>query len=105
MSIDKRKDDRKALRYPAQIDTGDGSPPKQCIISNVSASGARVSINNADDLPDSLDLLFAPGHGARRRCVVVWRGRNALGLEFSKKAVANTSKPGNGVFKTQIQHD
>lgn len=105
MSSDKRRDDRKALRYPAQLDIGDGSPPRNCLISNVSASGARVSIDRADQIPDRLDLLFAPEHGARRRCIVVWRGRNALGLEFAKKAVASTRPPASGVFKTQIHHD
>lgn len=93
MSSDKRKDLRQPLRYPAQIDVGDGSAPKTCLISNVSASGAKVAIPNADEIPDRLSLILAPEQGIRRRCIVVWRAPDALGLEFIKTPPKEIAKP------------
>jgi hypothetical protein len=93
MSSDKRKDLRQPLRYPAEIDIGDGSPPKPCLISNVSASGAKVTIPNANEIPDRLFLILAPEQGTRRRCIVVWRSPDALGLEFIKTPPKEILKP------------
>lgn len=81
---DKRKDQRQPLRYPAQIDLGDGSPLKACLISNVSASGAKVTVDNPDQFPDRLYLILARDQGTRRHCNVVWRAPDSLGLEFVK---------------------
>ena len=91
MDGEKRKDHRQLLKYPAKIEIGDGTPPRPCVLTDVSASGARVIVDAPDQIPDCFSLLLAAEHGTQRRCKVVWREANQLGLEFMKFPVV---KPG-----------
>lgn len=84
MNGEKRRSQRQSLKYPARIDIGDGSPPRSCLLTDVSVSGARVVVEGADELPDQFALLIAPEHGTLRRCKVAWRDGNQLGLQFLK---------------------
>ena len=89
MDGEKRKDHRQSLKYPAKIDLGDGTPHLPYILTDVSVSGARVIVENAEKIPERFLLLLAPEHGTLRRCKVVWREDNELGLEFMKAAAVN----------------
>lgn len=89
MDGEKRKDHRQPLRYPARIDLGDGVPHLPCELMDVSASGARIIVEAQDKkLPDRFVLLLAPEHGTMRRCKVIWREENTLGIEFLKAPAA-----------------
>ena len=100
MDGEKRKDHRKHLRYPAKIDIGDGQPPRPCLLSNVSASGARILLETSDELPDHFALLLAAEHGALRRCRVIWREGNQIGVSFLKmRAAKNAPIPRFAAFR------
>lgn len=65
------------LNYPAQIDLDGSAPPLSCVISDISASGARLTVAARQQVPDEVTLLF------RRRCRVVRRaGDGQVGVEF-----------------------
>jgi PilZ domain-containing protein len=81
---EKRKDHRQPLKYPAKIDIGDGSPHLPCLLIDVSASGARVTVEDPGKIPGRFPLLLAAEHGTQRRCKVMWRDDNQLGLVFIK---------------------
>ncbi len=88
MPGDKRSTKRKSLKYPARIDAGDGSPPRDCVLIDVSETGARVILKKPDDVPEQFTLLLGTQGAAPRHCRVVWREGPELGLEFRK-----TTKP------------
>lgn len=98
MDGEKRKDHRQSLKYPAKIDLGDSSPHIPCLLADVSASGARIILESTTNhIPDQFQLLLAAEHGALRRCKVVWREENQIGLAFLKfpaaKPVNKTLRP------------
>ncbi len=41
-----------------------------------------------DKIPERFTLLLAAEHGTQRRCKVMWREKNQLGLAFIKPPVA-----------------
>jgi hypothetical protein len=80
----KRRESRKAFLKRAQIVfNGAGI---DCIVENMSDTGARVRFNNPIALPDVLALRFHDGtsYPARRR----WSHGEAAGLEFSGEGPA-----------------
>jgi hypothetical protein len=95
MQGEKRKSHRQPLRYPARLDFGDGSEPSACLLSDISAIGARVLVEHPDTVPDTLELLLAQKNNAVRHCRVVWREGPQLGLEFVRK-VAPQAAPARG---------
>ncbi len=93
MGGEKRKHHRQSLKYPAKIDIGGGTRVP-CILADISASGARVIVDATDKIPERFTLLLAE-QGTQRRCKVMWRKKNQLGLSFIKLPVA--PRPGAGV--------
>jgi hypothetical protein len=89
MPGEKRRSHRRPLKYPARIDVGDGSPLRDCVLSDVSESGARVIVNKPEDVPEQFILLVGTLGAAPRQCRVVWRDGTELGLEFRKAPKRN----------------
>ncbi len=53
-----------------------------CIIKNISATGARIALNDTMAVPTEFDLYIpqkSRGHHAR----LVWRDKDAIGVEFT----------------------
>lgn len=73
---------RRKLQRAASIDLGQGAPPHPCVISDISATGAKLVDVAADTVPDEFDLLLAGARGPRRRSTVVWRAGSTLGVRF-----------------------
>ncbi|HWF93955.1 MAG TPA: PilZ domain-containing protein [Xanthobacteraceae bacterium] len=74
-SDERRRTIRHDLQYLAQIDSGDGSAPLSCIISDISLGGAKLTIG-PQEVPEEFTLWF------RRRCRVVRRSDGQLGVQF-----------------------
>jgi PilZ domain len=81
MTKDKRKALRRAVRYTAWIALED----KQlhgCVLSDVSDTGARIDIDETKTLADHFTLFLSSNGSARRKCKVVWRKPNQIGVTF-----------------------
>jgi hypothetical protein len=78
-----RKHPRRQFHYSAQIFTDPKAPALTCMIADISQSGARLVLENDKQLPDRFMLLLSSNGGARRRCRVVWRTAETVGVEFS----------------------
>ncbi len=80
-----RKIPRKSLSGSAQqrasIDLGDGSSHRNCMICDISQKGARIALTGKNDIPNEFRLMLGGG-GAHRRCRVVWRTEQQIGIEF-----------------------
>jgi len=70
------------LEYSAKIFVDGQQPPRACTLLDVSQSGARVMLDQAEELPDRFVLLLSANGGARRRCRVIWRDGTTLGVTF-----------------------
>jgi hypothetical protein len=84
MQGEKRSSPRKHLEYPAGLDFGDGRPPRACVLSDISKTGARIRVDNAADMPEQVTLLLSR-NGVMRRCRVAWTEGQDVGLEFVRE--------------------
>ena len=55
---------------------------RDCVVRDLTNTGAGVEIPNTIDLPDALNLTMNTGRVVRR-CRVVWRKISKAGLEFN----------------------
>jgi hypothetical protein len=93
MRADKRKHPRKAMRYAAWVQDGDTNP-QSCVLSDISDSGARIEVQNPDDVPELFTLLLSgQANSARRRCRVKWRTEDQIGVQFENRVVPAARSP------------
>jgi PilZ domain len=52
-----------------------------CLISNISISGAAIEVNNPNDIPERFNLVFK-ADDTRIPCHVVWRHEDRIGVAF-----------------------
>ena len=79
-SGEQRQSPRHDVQYLAHVDPGDDGQLFTCIICDISASGARLTVGLHQNVPDEFTLIF------RRRCRVVRRQDGQLGVQFSANA-------------------
>lgn len=77
-----RGSERKDLEHPAWVDLGDGSPPRNCMVMDVSQTGARIAIDNPSEVPDEFTLFLTGGGTVRRKCRVARRNNGEIGVRF-----------------------
>jgi hypothetical protein len=53
-----------------------------CALSDVSDRGARINVHDAETIPDNFLLLLAGNGAARRKCRVIWRKPQQVGVKF-----------------------
>jgi len=70
------------LHLPARIDCGRGSRPLHCIVSDMSETGARMTLAKDTRLPDEFVLMLTADGRRRRRCRVVLRDHLEISVRF-----------------------
>jgi len=58
-----------------------GGRPVDCIVRNLSVTGAALELSDPGGIPDSF-LLVMPGDGLRLSCKIVRRGGYLIGVAF-----------------------
>jgi hypothetical protein len=79
---DHRRHRRQPVHYPGWIVFERGHAPYQCMLSNISASGAKIRFDDNLQPPSEFTLLLSPTGGKRRHCRVKWRDGDCVGVEF-----------------------
>ena len=79
---EKRRSRRRDLRRTGLIHDDQGSIIATCIMTDVSASGAKLTMEAGIDVPDCFVLILARNAGVRRNCEVVWRAATSIGVCF-----------------------
>ena len=88
MRSDKRKSPRKTMRFGAWVQDGE-TTPRSCVLADVSDTGARLEVENPDDIPELFTLLLTGRRESpRRRCRVKWRSEDQVGVEFEVRGPA-----------------
>ena len=77
---ERRKSTRSRVLRGAKIVLGTSSVI-DCVVRNVTNSGARVQIANTVELPEDLGLTFDGGFSVRP-CRIVWRTVTETGVQF-----------------------
>ena len=78
----KKREARKSLSQPGWITLEGGFAARQCIVQNLSTTGAKVTIDYPHSLPATLRLAFSRDARSGRRCEVVWRRGKSVGIKF-----------------------
>jgi hypothetical protein len=88
MTVDRRASPRQALGRDVIVCSEDGKPIGACRLCDVSATGARLEVapRILAKLPDVFILVLAKQAKVHRRCRIVWRGQDVIGVRFSKSA-------------------
>lgn len=81
---EKRRNIRRTLRYPGVIEIGDDAVTIQCALRDASQEGAQLQVDDPESVPNEFTLILGYDGNARRRCRVVWRSENLVGVEFKK---------------------
>ena len=81
MTTEKRKAPRKTLDRPGWIMANDGEP-RECRVCDVSQRGARLGVERVNEMPDYFVLRLSADGRVARHCMIVWRTRDEVGVEF-----------------------
>jgi hypothetical protein len=78
---EKRATRRRRVLKSGRIFYDKGLSVADCTVRDLSDEGARLRVgSNTPHIPDRFELAIP--YEARRRCVVVWRSMNELGVAF-----------------------
>ena len=83
-AAEKRKNIRRSITYPAFIEPGGGAPALECTLCDASQQGAQLAVADPVTVPNEFILALSSDGAARRRCRVIWRTENSVGVEFLK---------------------
>ena len=78
MRSEKRKSPRQRLRREIFVHA-----PVKCTLSDISVTGARLSLDKPSDVPATFIIEIKPG--LYRWCREIWRTENEIGVEFIKR--------------------
>jgi hypothetical protein len=53
-----------------------------CLVRNLSVTGAAIELSNRTELPERF-VLLVPGDGLQLSCRTVWRKEHRIGVTFS----------------------
>lgn len=70
------------LHLPARIDCGRGTRPLHCIVSDLSETGARMTLAKDTRLPEEFVLILTADGRSRRRCRIVRRDHLDVNVHF-----------------------
>ena len=80
-----RRNGRKSVWYPGWIAVPD-EPLRQCFIEDASDGGAKLIVQDAEDIPRHFKLLLSPTAGTHRECEVRWSKIGAIGVRYLNTA-------------------
>ena len=78
----KKRESRKSVHQAGWITLEGGFAARQCVVQDLSTSGAKVTIEDSNSLPTRLRLAFSRDARTGRACEVVWRRGNSVGVKF-----------------------
>ncbi len=81
-AANKKREARKSLQQPGWITLEGGFAARPCVVRDMSASGASITIDDPNMLPAKLRLAFSRDARTGRKCEVVWRRGKSFGVRF-----------------------
>jgi hypothetical protein len=78
----KKREARRSLHQPGWVTLDGGFAARQCVVQDLSSSGAKITLDDAIALTGKLRLAFSRDARTGRSCEVVWRRGKSLGVKF-----------------------
>jgi len=78
----KKRESRKSLHQSGWITLEGGFAARQCVVQDMSTTGAKITIDDPNTLPAKLKLAFSRDARTGRNCEVVWRRGKSVGIKF-----------------------
>jgi mitochondrial fission protein ELM1 len=78
---EQRKSVRVKVQCQAAMKTAEASPQVDCIVSDISQTGAKILIDPSVQLPQEFTLLLS--QNVKRHCKVIWRNEKQIGVRFN----------------------
>jgi hypothetical protein len=104
MRRERRKNFRVEWNSPATIYDLDRQLVRPCILSDFSNGGAKITGVLSATVPDEFMLRITRGHGRTRKCRVIWRTDDAVGIEFTDRTKrAGQADPGKRTLREPAQ--
>ncbi|MFI5015944.1 MAG: PilZ domain-containing protein [Hyphomicrobiales bacterium] len=95
MARERRKNFRVEWQSPATIRRLDGHMICRCVLSDLSGGGAKITGVTVSAVPDQFVLRVDRGLKGMRKCRVLWRSAEGLGVAFTD-TVAGPEEPAAG---------
>ena len=80
--VSKKREVRKSLRQPGWLTLDGGFAARPCVVQDMSATGAKITIDDPNMLPAKLRLALSRDARTGRPCEVVWRRGKSVGVKF-----------------------
>jgi hypothetical protein len=78
----KKREARRSLQQSGWITLDGGFAARPCVVQDMSATGAKITIDDSNSLPGRLRLAFSRDARTGRNCEVVWRRGKSAGVKF-----------------------
>jgi len=82
VALQSRRENRQEDGRRAWLDARGGSALLNCTVLDISESGAKLAIDEADRIPENFSLWLSRKGQPRYACRVVWRSFDAVGVTF-----------------------
>jgi hypothetical protein len=82
IAANKKREARKSIHQPGWVTLDGGFAARQCVVQDLSSSGAKITLDDAIALTGKLRLAFSRDARTGRSCEVVWRRGKSLGVKF-----------------------
>jgi hypothetical protein len=82
MAGKKKREARKSLYQPGWITLDGGFAARQCVVRDMSSTGAKLTMEDSSALAGRLRLAFSRDARTGRKCEVIWRRGKSLGVKF-----------------------
>jgi hypothetical protein len=89
---ERRKNFRVEWNSSASIYDREGNWEFPCVVKDLSNGGAKVTDVPVAEVPDQFMLRIIRGPRGTRKCHVLWRTADALGVEFTDQLAAADRK-------------
>ncbi len=70
------------MQQPGWITLDGGFAARQCVVHDMSSTGAKITVEDASVLAGRLRLAFSRDARSGRSCEVVWRRGKSFGVKF-----------------------
>jgi PilZ domain len=81
-ALTKKREARRSVHQPGWVTLDGGFAARQCVVQDLSSSGAKITLDDAAVLTGKLRLAFSRDARTGRSCEVVWRRGKSLGVKF-----------------------
>ena len=78
----KKREARRSLQQAGWITFDGGFAARPCVVQDMSATGAKITIEDTNSLPGRLRLAFSRDARTGKNCEVVWRRGKSAGVKF-----------------------